>query len=310
MTNTDKLISVIITIYNREKFLEECLLSLKNQTYKNFEAIMIDDGSTDNSLEIAKRYQEEDSRFKLIASEHVGFPEAKNIGLRNVSGDFIIFLDSDDSVYPQWLEILYTVSMNTRAPIVFCHYDEYFEGKNEKALEPEASWYKTNLIPITEHSYLKMNLLCEHCCSSYMWNKLIRKELYEGIVFEDQIALSDISTMYKIFHKAPYVIQVHLPLIHYRRHLESMGAETGAKGLEYYKFRKGIIKQVSSFIWNNYPQSRQAVKLMLHTEFNNMNSVLGADVFNKEIYDREFDRVLHTPTLNYENLHLPMRKTK
>ena len=103
MVNTNNLISVIITIYNREKFLEECLQSLKNQTYKNFEAIMFDDGSTYNSLEIARKYQKEDNRFKLIASEHVGFPEAKNIGLRSVNGDFIIFLDSDDSVYPQWL---------------------------------------------------------------------------------------------------------------------------------------------------------------------------------------------------------------
>lgn len=65
--------------------------------------------------------------------------------------------------------------------------------------------------------------------------------------------MSDISIMYKIFHKAPYIIQVHLPLIHYRRHLESMGVEASANGLEYYKLRIEIIKQSSSFIWNYYP---------------------------------------------------------
>lgn len=310
MTNTDDLISVIITIYNREKFLEECLLSLKNQTYKNFEAIMIDDGSTDNSLEIAKKYQEEDSRFKLIASEHVGFPEAKNIGLRNVNGDFIIFLDSDDSVYPQWLEILHDTSIRTKAPIVTCLYDEYTDGITEKEPEPDANWYKTHLIPLTEHSYLKMNLLCEYGCTSVMWNKLIRKELYEGIVFEDQIALSDLSTMYKIFHKATYVIQVHLKLIHYRRHDKSMGAETTAKGLEYYKFRSNVLKQLTSFIWNHYPQSRSIIRITLQNEFDRMIGALGKDVFTKEIYNEEYDKVLHTPTLNYENLHIPRRKTK
>jgi glycosyltransferase involved in cell wall biosynthesis len=79
----NNLISIIVTIYNREDYLKECLDSVKNQTYQNFECLMIDDGSTDNSKVIAEEYAKEDSRFKFIPVEHVGFPEAKNIGLRN-----------------------------------------------------------------------------------------------------------------------------------------------------------------------------------------------------------------------------------
>ena len=308
MSNLNQLISVIVTIYNREDLLEECLQSLQKQTYKNFEALMIDDGSTDGSLEIAKKYQTEDSRFKLIASEHVGFPEAKNIGLRNATGDYIIFLDSDDSAYPQWLEILYATSVNTRAPITCCLYDEYMEGKKEKAIEPDADWYKKNPILFNEYSYAKMNLLCEAGCSSYMWNKLVRKDLYDGIVFEDQIALSDISTMYKVFHKAPYVVQVHLPLIHYRRHLKSMGVESSSIGIDYFKFRRDVILQMSSFVWNHYPQTRRMIQLMVLTELKRIKETIGEEVFDKEIYNEEFDKMLHTPTLNFISPPLMRKK--
>ena len=293
------LISIIVTIYNREKYLAECLDSIKAQTYPNYEVIMVDDGSTDTSIEIARKYTE-DSRFKLIESEHVGFPEAKNIGLHNATGNYIIFLDSDDSAYPQWLEILHDVAIRTGAPIVTCGYDEYLEG-TEKRKEPESEAYKKNLVPISEHSYLKMNLLYESDCSSYMWNKLIRKELYEGIVFKDQIALSDISTMYKIFHRARVVFKVHTMLVHYRRHKESMGYETAQKGLEYYKFRTGVLREATSFVWNNYPQSRRPVQFVMKHEFDTMCKVLGEDVFVKEIYNKEFDQVLHAMTPSYVN---------
>ena len=93
-------ISVIVTCYNREATIKECLNSIHNQTFKNFEVIVVDDGSTDSSKNIIKEFCQKDNRFKLIESTHVGFPLAKNIGLDQAKGDYIIFLDSDDTAYP------------------------------------------------------------------------------------------------------------------------------------------------------------------------------------------------------------------
>lgn len=264
---------------------------------------MIDDGSTDKSLEIARKYADEDPRFKLIASEHVGFPEAKNIGLRNAKGDYIIFLDSDDCAYSNWLMILYELCEITGADISTCLYDEFMEGKKEKAEEEEiTNLYKT-FIPIQEYSFLKMNLLFQYGCTSYMWNKLIRKELYEGIYFVDQIALSDISTMYKIFDKANKVIQVQLPLIHYRRHLDSMGIHSVNKlgTLDYYIFRINVLKEMISFVWNKYPQSRRIIQIILNKDLNRFRQILGDDDFNKYIYTDDLKIMLASPTIPYSN---------
>lgn len=103
---TRPLVSIIIPIYNVEKYLPRCLESIKKQTYRKFEAIMINDGSTDTSREIAAEYSLEDSRFKLIDRPNGGLSAARNTGMRNMHGDYVIFVDSDDWAEPTFVEEL------------------------------------------------------------------------------------------------------------------------------------------------------------------------------------------------------------
>ena len=282
----EDLITVIVTVYNREKYLKQCLESVKNQTYTNFECIIVDDGSTDDSINIAKTFTD-DSRFTLITKEHVGFSAVKNIGLDNAKGAYIIFLDSDDWAYPEWLEFLYDALIKTNADISTCYYDEFYEGKQTSREEPSTEFYKTHPYYIAEYSFLKMNLIYHKFCASYLWNKLIKKEIYDTIRFKDQMSMSDISEIYKIFDKANKVAQVQLPLIHYRRHLESMGNESMKRGIEHFIFRADVIEESIKFVWEHYPQSRYAVQLMLLGEINRLIKTIGKDVFLKEI-DRPF----------------------
>ena len=174
MKNNPK-ISVIVTCYNTVDYINECLESLKNQIFKEFEAIIIDDGSTDGSSEIIDKYVSEDQRFKLFRTEHIGFPLAKNIGLENAIGDYIIFLDSDDCVYPYWLFLLYKISQETKADITTCLYDKFKTPK--KAIEPPFERVLSTL-NIAEFDYLKMIFLYSSGCLSYMWNKLIKREAF------------------------------------------------------------------------------------------------------------------------------------
>ncbi len=105
MNNKD-LVSIIVPVYNREAFLEECINSVFDQTHQNLEIILIDDGSTDDSLKVCQRLAEKDSRIKLLTQQHGGVSNARNIGLDAAEGEFVFFLDSDDIIHPRLLETL------------------------------------------------------------------------------------------------------------------------------------------------------------------------------------------------------------
>lgn len=100
------LISVIIPVYNREQYIEECLQSVFNQTFKNFEIVIVDDGSTDKSFEICKAFAEKDKRIKLFNADHGGVSAARNLALDKANGEYIFFLDSDDVIHPSLLVTL------------------------------------------------------------------------------------------------------------------------------------------------------------------------------------------------------------
>ena len=100
------LISIVIPVYNAEKYLEQCLNSIKNQTYKNFEVILVNDGSIDNSESICKVFVESDTRFRYYLKANGGASSARNLGLDNAQGNYITFIDADDWVDENHLEVL------------------------------------------------------------------------------------------------------------------------------------------------------------------------------------------------------------
>ena len=114
------MISIIVPVYNSELFLSECLDSIKKQTYKDFEAIIYNDGSTDNSKEICEKIVQEDNRFKYYEQKNQGPGTTRNNALKKASGDYICFVDSDDIVYEYYLERLYDAIVETDADISVC----------------------------------------------------------------------------------------------------------------------------------------------------------------------------------------------
>ncbi len=112
-----KKISVIIPVYNREQYIEECVASLQSQSYGTLEILLIDDGSTDCTLAICKKLAEKDSRIVLLQGSHGGVSAARNKGLDTATGDYVFFLDSDDVIHPLLLETLLTQMQKTGAPI-------------------------------------------------------------------------------------------------------------------------------------------------------------------------------------------------
>ncbi len=125
------LISIIVPIYNVEKYLDRCLASIKNQTYTNIEVIMVNDGSKDSSRKIAEKYQTEDTRFKLFDKENGGLSSARNYGMNFVNGKFVSFIDSDDFLETWYVEKLFT-AFDENTDIVVGDY-VIFNAKDHKS---------------------------------------------------------------------------------------------------------------------------------------------------------------------------------
>ena len=118
----EPLLSIIVPIYNVEQYVDKCIQSILNQTYQNLEIILVDDGATDRSGSIADSYAAKDKRIKVLHKENGGISDARNYGLDHVTGDYILFVDSDDFIENTMCERLFAVANSTNADMVSCNY--------------------------------------------------------------------------------------------------------------------------------------------------------------------------------------------
>ncbi len=122
-------VSVIVPVYNTSRYLEQCLNSILNQTLKEFEVICVNDGSTDDSAKILEKYSQKDKRIVVINQDNAGVSAARNAGLDRAKGRYIAFVDSDDYIKKNFLEVLYTTAVNTEADITACDIIYEKDGK-------------------------------------------------------------------------------------------------------------------------------------------------------------------------------------
>lgn len=164
-------ISVIIPVFNVEKYLKRCVESVLNQTYYNLEILLIDDGSTDRSGIICEELKKDDSRIKVFHKRNAGVSSARNVGIKNATGKYLIFIDSDDRLEFTMIEILYNNLKKNNVDISVCeYYIEFENGKIErKQLEEEEK------ILTKEEFYVE--ILKDEFFGGYLFNKLIKKEL-------------------------------------------------------------------------------------------------------------------------------------
>ena len=129
------LVSIIIPLYNVEKYIAKCLESVSAQSYSNYEVIIVDDGSTDSSASIAKEYVERDSRFNIITQKNTGVSTARNTGLERASGDYVVFIDADDFIAPDYLD--YMLGLCCQSGSDFCLSKNAFTQTGEKQIEKD-----------------------------------------------------------------------------------------------------------------------------------------------------------------------------
>lgn len=209
------MISVIIPVFNVEKYLRECLDSVANQTYSDLEVLVIDDGSKDSSPQICDEYAAADSRFIVIHKENGGVSSARNTGIENAHGNLIAFVDADDVLDLDMYEILVHALETTDSDIAACSYkNEYsksFQSISKHEVVPEVVCFDTS-----EKSLESMTSK-QNSIEGFVFNKVWRREALEGIRFKTDIAIiEDAAFTWEVVSQISRSCFVNLPMYHYR----------------------------------------------------------------------------------------------
>ncbi len=215
-SENDPLISVIVPIYNVEKYLPECLESIINQSYKNLEILLIDDGSTDRCGEICKSYAKKDKRIFIISQTNQGLSEARNVGIRNAKGKYLYFADSDDYLALDAIEMLYQAAVSTSSDLTIAGHTVVYEGKGlEVFKEPYGK------SPLSAKDAIEIGLYDKGIEFS-AWNKLYHQKLFKNITFPKRRLFEDVATVYKCMLKSNKIAIIHQSLYFYRKRNDSI----------------------------------------------------------------------------------------
>ena len=229
--NEEKLVSIIVPIYNVEKYLDRCISSILNQSYRNLEIILVDDGSTDGSREICDTYARKDNRVKVIHQENQGVATARNAGLDGCRGDFISFVDSDDYIHPDFIKYLYTKLIETDSDICMCNYITTDEWDYSNKID----WNK-KVDVYNAHQLLDLFYSDMHCNIIMLWNKIVKRECISDIRFDDGYINEDEGTSFKFIYKARRIVFCEEVLYYYFSREKSItGAPYDTKRLDILK---------------------------------------------------------------------------
>lgn len=314
------LISIVVPIYNVENYLEKCIQSILKQSFNDFELILVNDGSTDGSEKICNYYKELDSRIIYIYKENGGLSSARNIGIKNSTGNYITFIDSDDYISEEYLEVLYNSLLTNDADISVgrhCRVDEYnnisydISGTNQFTCDSTEA-----LNCIFYQKYISVS-----ACS-----KLYKKSLFNDILFPEGKLYEDINTIPYIFEKAKVVSYESNIIYYYRIRFASItNSSYSKKDLDilnnsieiqnHFKSNSAVSKAVNSYLFskscnllirmmNGKSYDEEDIKLV----WQNIRNLRVSEILNKD--SRAMNRIAAIISLFGKNCIVQVHKLK
>lgn len=209
--NKSPLISVIVPVYNSENYLDHCIQSISEQTYKNIEIVLIDDGSKDSSPQICQKWAQKDDRINLILKQNEGVHKTRNYGIELVKGDYTIFIDCDDYLEPDMLEFLLKLSLEHNADISRCGFWFEYEADGRQVCASDDTEVK-----VFDYNQRMIDLLISQHLSGVIWNKLYKTEFLKKYSFEKiDGASDDILFNYRMYLDNPVTAFCDIPKHHY-----------------------------------------------------------------------------------------------
>lgn len=239
-------ISVIVPVYNMEKYLSKCIDSIINQTFSNLEIILVNDGSEDSSGEICEEYKIIDKRIIVIHKENGGLSSARNAGIEIASGELISFIDSDDWIESDFYKVLYDGIILNNADISVVHFIRIKDyEKIEFSTSTQTDWISFNKIKAME------TLLTNNLIGHSAVNKLYKKDLFDGIKYPEGMLMEDKGTTYKLIHKSDKVaVNLSEKYHYYLREDSIMRSKFNDKNFDSLVFHAEMIQ----FIDESYPE--------------------------------------------------------
>ncbi len=283
-----QLVSILVPVYNVEDYVGQCLDSLVNQTYPNIEIIVINDGSTDRSLEIVEAYQKKYSQIQLYSYKNAGVSTTRNRALSKANGDYLMFVDSDDSISLNTIEEMVHMMEDEDCDIVTCGYS--FEFKHFKINRRVAKdGVMTNLEAL--HSLAKGTGI-----NNYPWAKLFKRSCFKGVCFpENQEAFEDAYTIFKAIIHARKIGNISKRYYHYNHRVGSLTNQMDLKTI--YRMRESIRYQ-QSYLERYYPEE----KFEFAIQYYNTDMVL---LFTMLRYYNRNDHVKYDPSeIDWKQINL------
>lgn len=273
MDKKEKLISVIIPVYNVQEYLIKCIESVINQTYENLEIIIVDDGSTDKSTEICDKVKKNDSRIRVIHKENGGLSDARNVGIDNANGEYISFIDSDDYVDNNYIELLYNAIKQYDADMSIASHRVIYE----KNIIDRSTGKEFCAEPI---EILKM-LLYDNGIDTSAWGKLYKKSLFNEIRFPKGRFFEDSATTYMLIDKSKKIGVCSKPIYNYVIRNNSISNETFSE-----KKMDLIVstEEMTNYIKNKYPELEKACnRRLMYAYLSTLTQLAKSKVKNKKI---------------------------
>lgn len=285
-------VSVIVPVYNVEKYLDRCLKSLVNQTLKDIEIIVVNDGSPDNSQKIIDEYSKKYKNVKSYIKENGGVADARNYGIKKSSGEYIAFVDGDDFVLDNMYESMYNKAKSKDFDVVVCDLNYIYEDTNkEMRVSSGLDEDTTDIKKVIINNY------------PVVWNKIIKREIFNNLEFKKGVWFEDVEFIYKML---PYVKNIGVVKEPFNQYIQREGSIT-----------KSVDKRIYNYIdnWNGiinfYKEKNFYDKYKKELEFAYVRYIYAtfikqATYFDKDEYDKAVDKAIK----NVKNNFLNYRKNK
>ncbi len=234
------MISIIIPVYNVEKYLADCLDSVLEQTFTDWEAILVNDGSSDKSGEICRAYCEKDQRFRLFEQENRGVSAARNTGMEHCRGDYLFFMDADDTILPNTLDRVYSVAQEQNVPLICFQHQKITQQSEIKSVVPQGAGRTCSGEEAME-LFLKEQVVGISICG-----KLIKRSMAQQIVFEEGRASNeDKYFLFEVLQRVDRVVILEEPYYCYWTRVNSATTSPfNGKWFDGYYFAKKIYSEI------------------------------------------------------------------
>ncbi|WP_233713700.1 glycosyltransferase family 2 protein [Lederbergia citri] len=213
------LVSVVVPIYKVEKYIHRCIESILEQTYSNLEIILVNDGSPDHCGQIIDEYAEKDHRIKVVHKKNGGLSDARNKGMEYVTGDFTLFVDSDDWIERNMIKVLIQISIDHQADVV---QSAFYYAYEDHLLYDNRYFSKKDPFILLNNKKLMYELVRNEIVKNFAWGKLYKTALIKDIPFKKGVLFEDVFWAHLVMHRVHTYVITHAPMYYYFQRSESI----------------------------------------------------------------------------------------